>query len=142
MSDVLDELNDLFKEVEATEDIFENVPDGTYLAEIQGAEYKESKSSGRPMVQIATKIIAGDYEGRWHSRFLMLTGYDETSTRRNLNQMARQLRELGIDTEGGLQEALNQLESLEGKEVQVEIETVTSKKNGKEYTNTFIREAE
>lgn len=142
MSEVLNELNDLFKEVEATEDVFENVPDGTYLAEIQGAEYKEAKSSGRPMVQIACKIIAGDYEGRWHSRFLMLTGNDETGTRRNLNQMARQLRELGLSTEGGLQATLNQLESLEGKEVEIQIETITSKKNGKDYTNTFLKEAE
>lgn len=142
MADLLGELDDLFKEVEGDSDIFENVPDGTYLAEIVAAEYKESKSSGRPMVQIATKILDGEYEGKWHSRFMMLTGNDETGTRRNLNQMARQLRELGIDTTGGLQDTLEELSTLDGMEVIVEIDTVTSTKNGREYTNTFIKPAE
>ena len=140
MSDVLNELEDLFKDVSSTDDVFENIPDGTYLAEIVGAEYKESKSSGRPMVQIATKVISGDYEGRWHSRFLMLTGRDETGTRRNLNQMARQLRELGLDTTGSLQDTLDHLPTLEGMEVIVEIETVEPK--GREFTNTFIKPSE
>ena len=143
MSDVLNELEDLFKDVSGSDDVFENIPDGTYLAEIVGAEYKESKSSGRPMVQIATKVISGDYEGRWHSRFLMLTGRDgndETGTRRNLNQMARQLRELGLDTTGSLQDTLDHLPTLEGMEVIVEIETVESK--GREFTNTFIKPSE
>ena len=140
MADLLNELDDLFKEVEGDSDIFENVPDGTYLAEIIAAEYKESKSSGRPMVQIATKILDGEYEGKWHSRFMMLTGNDETGTRRNLNQLARQVRELGVDTTGGLQDTLEGLSALEGMEVIVEIETVESK--GREFTNTFIRPTE
>lgn len=140
MADLLNELDDLFKEVEGDSDIFENVPDGTYLAEIIAAEYKESKSSGRPMVQIATKILDGEYEGKWHSRFMMLTGRDETGTRRNLNQLARQVRELGVDTTGGLQDTLEGLSALEGMEVIVEIETVESK--GREFTNTFIRPTE
>lgn len=136
--DIFEELNDVFQEVESQAGEFEELPDGEYLAEIQSAEYKESKS-GNPMVQIATQVTYGDYEGRYHSRFMLLNGKDDKMLRRNLNALARQAKDLGVDTSKGLQETIKGLEELEGKEVKVKIETVKAK-NGNEYTNTYIHE--
>ena len=137
MSDLMNELENIFNDVKDASDIYENVPDGEYLAEIVSAQYKESKSSGRPMVQIATKIIHGDHEGKWHSRFLMLTGNDAVGTRRNLNAFATQLKHLGLDVDSGFQATLDALDKLVGIEVVVKIETVKSK-NGREFTNTYL----
>ena len=141
MDDLMKDLEKVFNDVESSDGIFETLPDGEYLAEIIGAEYKESKNSGKPMVQIATKIVHGEKSGKQHSRFLMLVGYDETSTKRNLNQFAMQMRTLGLDTSDGLQATFDKLDELVGLEVIVKIETVKAK-NGKEYTNTYINPAE
>lgn len=141
MDNLLNDLENLFDDVKDQENVYENVPDGEYLAVIDSATYKESKNSGRPMVQIACKIIHGEYEGRFHSRFLMLTGNDEVGTRRNLNAFATQAKKLGVDTSKGFTNTLDQLDELEGKEVVVKIETVPGK-DGREWTNTYLNLAE
>lgn len=139
-NDILNELEGVFNDVESADNLFENLTDGEYLAEIVGAEYKESKA-GNPMVQIATKVIHGEAKGRQHSRFLLLNGRDDTALKRNLNAFAVQMRTLGVDTSKGLQATFDSLDELEGMEVIVKIETVKAN-NGNEYTNTYIKPAD
>jgi hypothetical protein len=43
---------------------FENVPKGTYNAEVSECEFKQSKNSGAPMFELKLRITDGDYEGR------------------------------------------------------------------------------
>lgn len=131
MEDVMGELENIFNEVKDADSVFENIPDGEYLAEIQGAEYRESKA-GRPMVMISTKVIHGQYEGKTHNKFIMIAGKDQEATRRNLNRMAKELQALGVSTDGGFQATLDNLGTLEGVEVTMKIETT----NG--WTNTHL----
>ena len=131
MEDVMHELENIFNEVKDADGVFENIPDGEYLAEIQGAEYRESKA-GRPMVMISTKVIHGQYEGKTHNKFIMIAGKDQEATRRNLNRMAKELQALGVNTDGGFQATLDNLDTLEGVEVTMKIETT----NG--WTNTHL----
>src|SRR5699024_7470205 len=113
MEDVMGELENIFNEVKDADSVFENIPDGEYLAEIQCAEYRESKA-GRPMVMISTKVIHGKYEGKTHNKFIMISGNDQEATRRNLNRMAKELQALGVNTDGGFQATLDNLDTLEG----------------------------
>lgn len=131
MEDVMGELENIFNEVKDADSVFENIPDGEYLAEIQGAEYRESKT-GRPMVMISAKVIHGQYEGKTHNKFIMIAGKDQEATRRNLNRMAKELQALGVNTDGGFQATLDNLDTLEGVEVTMKIETT----NG--WTNTHL----
>lgn len=131
MEDVMGELENIFNEVKDADSVFENIPDGEYLAEIQGAEYRESKA-GRPMVMISAKVIHGQYEGKTHNKFIMIAGKDQEATRRNLNRMAKELQALGVNTDGGFQATLDNLDTLEGVEVTMKIETT----NG--WTNTHL----
>ena len=131
MEDVMGELENIFNEVKDADNVFENIPDGEYLGEIQGAEYRESKA-GRPMVMISTKVIHGKYEGKYHNKFIMISGNDQEATRRNLNRMARELQALGVNTDGGFQATLDNLDKLVGVEVTMKIETTDG------WTNTHL----
>lgn len=133
---MFEELEDLFAQVESTAGQFEELPEGGYLAVIEGAEYKESKK-GRPMVQIMCRVIGGTCDGRVHSKFMMLDGKDTTQVKRNMTMFASQVKALGIDTSGGFQKTLDLLGTLEDTEVALTI-TKTIGKNGREYTNTSI----
>ena len=137
---MFEELEDLFAQVESTAGQFEELPEGDYLAVIEGAEYKESKK-GRPMVQIMCKVSAGTYEGRLHSKFMMLDGHDTAQVKRNMTMFASQVKSLGIDTSGGFQKTLDLLGTLEDTEVTLNI-TKSIGKNGREYTNTRINLAD
>lgn len=136
MEDVMGELENIFNDVKDKESVYEDVPDGEYLAEIINAEYRESKNTGRPMVMITSKIIHGQEEGNTHAKFLMLTGNDKQRTRQNLNEFANTLKDLGLKVDGGFQATLDKLDQLEGTEVAMKIETTDG------WTNTHLTLAE
>src|SRR5699024_8569232 len=118
---MFEELNDLFKEVEKTAGQFEELPEGNYIGVIEASGYKESKK-GRPMVQIMVKVTGGEYEGRKNSKFMMLDGSGTDQIKRNLSMFASQAKRLGVDTSDGFEATIENIESLEGTEVVMQIE--------------------
>lgn len=137
---MFEELNDLFKEVEKTAGQFEELPEGNYIGVIEASGYKESKK-GRPMVQIMVKVTGGEYEGRTNSKFMMLDGSGTDQIKRNLSMFASQAKRLGVDTSDGFEATIENIESLEGTEVVMQIEKSVGK-NGTTYTNTHLELAD
>jgi hypothetical protein len=52
---------------------FEAIPVGIYTLEIDAFEFKQSQSSGKPMMDATWKIIDGPYEGRKFHQYLSLS---------------------------------------------------------------------
>lgn len=63
---------------------FENVPKGTYVAEIDEASYGLSQSTQKPMIQLKWKIIEGPYAGRTLVQFLSFSQRALPGTKTNL----------------------------------------------------------
>ena len=137
---MFEELNDLFAQVEKTAGQFEELPEGNYIGVIEASGYKESKK-GRPMVQIMVKVTGGEYEGRTNSKFMMLDGSGTDQIKRNLSMFASQAKRLGVDTSDGFESTIENIESLEGTEVVMQIEKSVGK-NGTTYTNTHLELAD
>ena len=133
---MFEELNDLFAQVEKTAGQFEELPEGSYIGEIEASGYKESKK-GRPMVQIKVKVTGGEYEGRTNSKFMMLDGKGTDQIKRNLSMFASQAKRLGVDTSGGFEATIENMERLEGTAVEMTIEKSLGS-NGVTYTNTHL----
>lgn len=63
MNDLYKTLNDLLSTVKLDDvtsesnDSFDNLPDGYYLAEVEKAELKESKTSHQPMIAMQFKVV-------------------------------------------------------------------------------------
>lgn len=133
---MFEELNDLFKEVEKTAGQFEELPEGNYIGVIEASGYKESKK-GRPMVQIMVKVTGGEYEGRTNSKFMMLDGKGTEQVKRNLSMFASQAKRLGVDTSEGFETTIDNMEHLEGVEVEMTIKKSLGS-NGVTYTNTHL----
>lgn len=70
---------------------FENVPKGTYNAEVDEATYGMSNSSGSPMISVKWKIIDGEYEGKTLMQFLSFSAKALAGTKTNLNRIAPEL---------------------------------------------------
>lgn len=70
---------------------FENVPKGTYLAEIDEATYGMSQSSGKPMITLKWKIAEGEYAGRSLLQFLSFSQKALSGTKTNLARIDAQL---------------------------------------------------
>lgn len=136
----MDELFNLFDEMEDKEasDLFENLPDGEYMAVVSDIEHTTSKSSGKPMVKITWQITHGEYNNRLHWQYLMLVGNDETQTKSNLQRLATTLRKFGINTKvKNFDELFEQLPIALGKEVKLTLETRKGNKpNSTPFTNT------
>lgn len=126
----LKELDAIFKDmggVDKLEDYtsnFEELPDGTYLGEIEKFSTKNSKTTGRPMIEIVIAIE----EGRKEYVYLMLAGKDLKATQTAVARAITQLKKLGVTgvslsdfIEGGL--------SLIGTKVNLKIETNGNYKN-------------
>lgn len=137
---MFEELNDLFTQVEKTAGQYEDLPEGSYIGVIEAAGYKESKK-GRPMVQIMVRVTGGEYEGRTHSKFMMLDGKGTDQIKRNLSMFASQVKRLGVDTSDGFEETIERLESLEGTDVVMKIDSSVGK-NGVTYLNTNLELAD
>lgn len=97
--DDLSELNAIFKEMGGVEKIedytnnFENLPDGEYIGEIEKVEAKNSKNSGKPMIDIVVATEGGKKE--W--RHLMLAGENLKKTQSAIARTVSQLKKLGVD---------------------------------------------
>ena len=120
----LKELNAIFKDmggVEKVEDYtsnFEELPDGTYLGEIEKVSTKNSKNTGRPMMEIVVAIE----DGKKEYVYLMLAGKDLKATQTAVARAVTQLKKLGIEgTE--LSDFISGAESLVGKRINLKIET-------------------
>lgn len=126
----LKELNAIFKDmggVEKVEDYtsnFEELPDGNYVGEIEKVSTKNSKSTGRPMLEI---VVAID-EKRKEWVYLMLAGKDLKATQTAVARAVTQLKKLGVEgTE--LEDFINGALELTGTRVNLEIKTNNGFKN-------------
>ena len=126
----LKELNAIFKDmggVEKVEDYtsnFEELPDGTYLGEIEKVSTKNSKKTGRPMMEIIVAIE----ENRKEYVYLMLAGENLKKTQTAVARAVTQLKKLGVSgTE--LEDFINGALELTGTRVNLKIETNGSFKN-------------
>lgn len=123
-NDDLKELNAIFEEmggVEKVEDFttsFETLPDGTYLGEIDNVVTKNSKKTGRPMMEITIALEGGRKE--WI--YLMLAGENLTKTQTAVARTITQLKKLGV-TGAELSDFLSEAEKLVGTKVILKIET-------------------
>lgn len=134
MEDVMKDLEGLFNEVKDQDGVYSRIPDGEYLANLSDITVGESKA-GKPMVTMVFDILQGEYEGKQHRKFLMLTGKDEMQTRQNLNRFATEIKKLGVDTSKGFNAAIEDLNNHTDVECKIKIETTVSKQ-GNEFVNT------
>ncbi len=120
----LKELNAIFKDmggVEKVEDFtsnFEELEDGTYLAEIEKVSTKNSKKTGRPMIEIVVSID----EKRKEWVYLMLAGENLKKTQTAVARAVTQLKKLGV-TGTELEDFINGAIELAGTRVNLKIET-------------------
>lgn len=126
----LKELNAIFKDmggVDKVEDYtsnFEELEDGTYLGEIEKVSTKNSKKTGRPMIEI---IVAID-EKRKEYCYLMLAGENLKKTQTAVARAVTQLKKLGV-TGTDLEDFINGAIELVGTRVNLKIETNNGFKN-------------
>ena len=120
----LKELNAIFKDmggVEKVEDYtsnFERLADGTYIGEIEKVSTKNSKKTGRPMIEI---IVAVDEKTKEYT-YLMLAGKDLKATQTAVARAVTQLKKLGV-TGTELEDFINGAVELAGTRVSMKIET-------------------
>lgn len=126
----LKELNAIFSEmggVSKVEDYtnnFEELPDGEYLGEIEKVTTKNSKSTGRPMIEIIVAIE----DGKKEYVYLMLAGKDLKATQTAVARAVTQLKKLGVEgTE--LSDFIEGAMSLVGTKINLKIETNGTFKN-------------
>ena len=129
-NDDLKELNAIFKDmggVEKVEDYtnnFEELPDGEYVGEIEKVSSKNSKKTGRPMIEIIVAIE----DGKKEYIYLMLAGEDLKKTQTAVARAVTQLKDLGVEgTE--LSDFISGAEELVGTTVNLKIETRNSFKS-------------
>lgn len=126
----LKELNAIFKDmggVEKLEDYtnnFESLSDGEYVGEIEKVSTKNSKKTGRPMLEIVVAVA----DGKKEYVYLMLAGEDLKKTQTAVARAVTLLKKLGIEGEE-LGDFITGAEGLVGTKVNLKIET----NNG--YTN-------
>jgi hypothetical protein len=70
---------------------FENIPKGTYLAEVDECTYGMSKTSGSPMLSFRFRIIEGQYADRKLPFWLSFSAKALPGTKANLNRLAPEL---------------------------------------------------
>jgi hypothetical protein len=126
----LKELDAIFQDMGGVEKIedytnnFENLPDGNYLGEIEKVSTKNSKKTGRPMMEIVVAVS----DGKKEYVYLMLAGEDLKKTQTAVARAVTSLKKLGL-TGTTVSDFINGAESLVGTRVNLEIKT----NNG--YTN-------
>jgi hypothetical protein len=126
----LKELNAIFNDmggVDKVEDYtnnFEELPDGEYLGEIEKVTTKNSKNTGRPMLEI---IVALE-ENKKEYVYLMLAGKDLKATQTAVARAVTQLKKLGVEgTE--LSDFIEGASALVGTKINLKIETNGTFKN-------------
>ena len=126
----LKELNAIFKDMGGVDKIddftnnFEELADGEYLGEIEKVSTKNSKTTGRPMMEIVVAIEGG----RKEYVYLMLAGKDLKATQTAVARAVTQLKKLGVSgTE--LEDFITGATDLVGTRVNLKIETNGTFKN-------------
>jgi hypothetical protein len=126
----LKELNAIFKDmggVEKVEDFtssFEELGDGNYIGEIEKVSTKNSKKTGRPMIEIIVALEGGKKE----YCYLMLAGENLKKTQTAVARAVTQLKKLGVDGVE-LGDFISEAEKLVGTRVNLEIKTNNGFKN-------------
>lgn len=122
----LSELNAIFEDmggVEKVEDFtnnFEKLPDGEYVGEIESVESKNSKNTGRPMIDVVVAVE----EGKKEYLHLMLAGKDLKATQTAIARTVNQLKKLDVDvSSNNIETITNEAEKLVGTRVNMEIKT-------------------
>lgn len=128
----LSELDAIFKDmggVDKIEDFtnsFEQLPDGDYVGEIEKVEAKNSKNSGKPMVDIVVAVE----DGKKEYRHLMLAGENLKKTQSAIARTVKQLKELGVDTSSNdISTIVNNAHDLVGTRVNMEVKTTNNFRN-------------
>lgn len=138
-NDDLKELNAIFKDMGGVDKVeeyannYENLPDGTYIGEIEKFETKNSKSSGKPMGVFTIAVE----DGKKEFKYLMLAGDDLKATQTAVARAVTQLKKLGVEGVE-LGDFLENAEKLVGTRVQLTIKTTISKSTGKEFRNVDV----
>ena len=120
----LKELNAIFKDmggVDKVEDYatnFDRLPDGEYDGEIEKVSTKNSKKTGRPMIEIIVAIE----DGKKEYVYMMLAGEDLKKTQTAVARAVTQLKELGV-TGVTLEDFIDGAMKLIGTRVNLKIET-------------------
>jgi hypothetical protein len=123
-NDDLKELNAIFKDMGGVEKVqdftstFEELPDGTYLGEIEKVSTKNSKKTGRPMIEI---VVALENK-RKEFVYLMLAGEDLKKTQTAVARTVTQLKKLGV-AGSELSDFLDGMEDLIGTRVNLTLAT-------------------
>ena len=135
----LSELNAIFEDmggVEKVEDFtnnFEKLPDGEYVGEIESVESKNSKNTGRPMIDVVVAVE----EGKKEYLHLMLAGKDLKATQTAIARTVNQLKKLDVDvSSNNIETITNEAEKLVGTRVNMEIKT-TGTSNFRNVTLTL-----
>ena len=131
----LSELDALFDEIggnegaETVANSFNNLPDGTYDAEVNSAEFKHSKSD-LPMIQIQYAVEGG----KKHNQFLMLANKDGDleKTKSSIARAVTTLKKFGLE-EKTITDYVAKLDQLVGRQVTIEL---TTSAGG--YQNTHV----
>jgi hypothetical protein len=120
----LKELNAIFKDMGGVDKVeeytsnFERLADGNYIGEIEKVSTKNSKKTGRPMIEI---IVAVDEKNKEYT-YLMLAGKDLKATQTAVARAVTQLKKLGV-TGTELEDFINGAVELAGTRVSMKIET-------------------
>ena len=128
----LSELNAIFKEMGGVDKIedytnsYENLADGDYVGEIEKVEAKNSKNSGKPMIDLVVVVA----EGKKEYRHLMLAGENLKKTQSAIARTVSQLKELGVDrSSNDIGIITANAQALVGTRVNMKIETTNNFRN-------------
>ena len=126
----LNELNAIFADMGGVDNVesyvnnYEELPDGTYIGEIDSVTTETSKKTGRPMM----KVVVALEDDKKENVFIMLAGKDLKATQTAVARAVAQLKKLGI-TGSTLEDFINGAMTLVGTKVTLKIETRGTYKN-------------
>lgn len=126
----LNELNAIFADMGGVDNVesyvnnYEELPDGTYIGEIDSVTTETSKKTGRPMM----KVVVALEDDKKENVFIMLAGKDLKATQTAVARAVAQLKKLGI-TGSTLEDFINGAMTLVGTKVTLKIETRGTFKN-------------
>ena len=120
----LKELNAIFKDMGGVDKIedytnnFDKLPDGEYAGEIEKVSTKNSKKTGRPMMEIVIAVA----DGKKEFHYLMLAGKDLKATQTAIARTITQLKKLGVEG-ADVGDFVSGAEKLVGTKVNMKVET-------------------
>ena len=133
-------MNDMDKELQALldasadvelNDFGQEVPDGSYEAEIYGVEFTESKKSGNLMFKWEFIYTDENYANRHEWKYTVLNKPE------NMKRLTTDLEKFGIEC-SSIERIKEQLENLLDVPVILTIKSSESKSNGQIYRNISV----